>query len=152
MRATRRTLLKGMTMLPLAGAPISPALAAMAPARFVVDARLPGGRALASFARNRGHDLAEPRGEIVALFLADKAGWLADPAPLIGLTGYAELVLMRDLARTSGRPMRYAARWGGADAPLISRLDAPGLAFMTALHEAAAKPRGPRTGSFLWLA
>lgn len=155
MRATRRHLLKGFALLPGLAAPLAPALAAAIDdrTRFIVDTRLPGGKALAKLANAGGHQIAEPRGEIIAEFLGEKAGWLDGPAAMIGLTGYSEMVLMRDLARTGGRPMRYAARWGSRGAaPLINRkLDDPMTRLIASLQQAA--PAQPRTqaSSFLWI-
>lgn len=156
MKSTRRHMLKGLALLPGLAVPLTPTRAgtSLQPrVRFVVDRRLPGGKALAGLATAGGHDLAEPRGEIVAEFLGDKSRWLDGTAPLIGLTGYSEMVLMRDLARSAGLPMRYATRWGNADtAPLICRkLDEPTARLIASLQKApAGQSRGGAT-SFLWL-
>lgn len=154
MKPTRRTLLKGLAALPLAALPAAPLLAAGGvPARFVTDGRLLGGRALAAFARGQGRDVTDPRGEIVALFMGRKTGWLASGgAPIIGLTSYSDMVLMRDMARMAGRPMRYAAAWSRMAPPLFDRLDgAVARQLVTLLRTAApARARG-RASAFLWL-
>lgn len=154
MTPTRRSLLKGLAILPVAGVPLAGVVATAGrehAIRFVIDRRLPDGPALADFARRRGHALADPQGEIVALFLGAKAGWLKEQGMLIGLTGYSEMVLMRDLLRSVGRSMRYAAAFNDGNAPLADRLEGRAAALVTALH--AAPPSGPprRSGSFLWL-
>lgn len=107
MTPNRRTLIKGFAALPLAG--LVNGAAAAGGMRFVVDMRMPSAPALEARARSRGYELVDPRGEIVALFLGQGAGWLASGTPLIGLTGYSDMHLMRDIARSAGRSLRQVA-------------------------------------------
>lgn len=153
MRSDRRTVIKGFGLLPLATMPVAGALhAAGAQAgalRFVADERLPGARALAAAARRAGHEVGDPQGEIVAHVLRQGPDWLARRGPIIGLTSYTDMMLMRDLARGAGRPMRYASATQRKARPLIDRLDGGEAAFLAAI--ARAPSRAGQAGAFLWL-
>lgn len=153
MRADRRTLIKGLGLLPLAAMPAAVEVHARgAPAdaiRFIADTRLPAARALAAAARRAGHEVGDPQGEIVAHVLGQGADWLAAPGPIIGLTSYTDMMLMRDLARGAGRPMRYAGATRRKAQPLIDRLDGAEAGFLTAIARAPS-PIG-QAGAFLWL-
>jgi hypothetical protein len=153
MRSDRRTLLKGLAVLPLAGVPMAGFLtskvARARTIRFIADTRLPGAAALAATALRQGHAVADPRGEIVAHALAQGPDWLRADGPIIGLTSYTDMMLMRDLARAGGRPMRYAALATGNALPLVDRLEGPEAAFVAALRDAPV--RTGRASAFLWL-
>ncbi|MBN8818493.1 MAG: hypothetical protein J0I80_07220 [Sphingomonas sp.] len=153
MTPDRRTLIKGLGLLPLATMPVAGGLKARgAPAgalRFVADERLPGARALAVAARRAGHEVGDPQGEIVAHVLRQGPDWLTARGPIIGLTSYTDMMLMRDLARGAGRPMRYASAAQGKARPLIDRLDGCEAAFLAAI--ARAPSRAGQAGAFLWL-
>lgn len=106
MSISRRTVLGGMIATPLAAAVSAPAWAApllRAPLRIIADRRLAGGQALAAFAAQHGLPIADPEGEMIHLFLGACASWLSDGVPLIGVTGYADFVLISGLAREAGK-------------------------------------------------
>ncbi|MCW3834441.1 hypothetical protein ACFQ1E_04800 [Sphingomonas canadensis] len=153
MSADRRTLLKALSALPLAGlagAGVPGAASAQDAIRIVADRRLPGVAALASAARRGGHAVSDPGGEIVAHVLAQGAGWLRSGGPVMGLTSYTDMMLMRDLAREAGRPMRFAAAWnGGGAAPLADR-GAEAQAALIAMVRRRPPPAGTAS-VFLWL-
>lgn len=147
----RRDVLKGSAALAAAG------LAGMAPAsarpggplRFIIDARLPEAARLAERARAGGHRLADPGGEIVSLLLARHADWLTGAGPIVGLTGYVDFALARDVLRSASRPIRHAlALDGTAAAPGTT----PAERALAALLGPSPRPAGARSTSFLWLA
>lgn len=107
MTPNRRTLIKGFAALPLAG--LVNGAAHAGGMRFVVDMRMPSARTLVVHAHDQGYELVDPRGEIVALFLGRGAGWFASGTPLVGLTAYSDMHLMRDIARSAGRSLRHVA-------------------------------------------
>ena len=152
MRMDRRRLLTGLAMLPVIGAPaaglLGPGAANGNDLRLVADARLPGGRALAAVVREQGFPFIDPRGEIIAHFLGEGADWLRGPGPIIGLTSYTDMMLMRDVARQAGRPLRYAAARGRAQ-PLVDRLDPAQSSFVASLRDAPVSRRQAR--AFIWL-
>jgi hypothetical protein len=153
MTPDRRTVIKGFGLLPLAAMPTAVAVhargASAGAIRFIADTRLPAARALAVAARRAGHDVGDPQGEIVAHVLAQGPDWLAARGPIIGLTSYTDMMLMRDLARGAGRPMRYASATQRKARPLIDRLDGAEAAFVAAI--AHAPSRAGQAGAFLWL-
>jgi hypothetical protein len=59
-------------------------------------------------ARAGGHTLADPQGEVVALLLAPHGRWLSANGMIVGLTGYSDFVLARDVLRGTSRPVRHA--------------------------------------------
>lgn len=146
----RREILKGSLGLSLAGLGPVPALAlqpGMAP-RFVIDPRLPEAAALRRLAAAGGHPQADPAGEIVALLLADPR-WLAPATTLVGLTGYVDAMLARDLLRSHGRALRELRELGpGARIGTNAPQQGPGGAL---LGPAASGPRRGPT-AFLWIA
>lgn len=153
MSTDRRTLLKSLSLLPLAGIPAAGIVwgdvARADTIRFVADNRLAGGRILARVAARQGQDVADPAGEIVAYFLGQGAPWLAAGGSIVGITSYTDMMLMRDLARGAQRRMDYAAALDGKSPPLVERLDGPQAGFVAALRTPSARP--DRASAFLWL-
>ena len=139
MRVDRRRLLAGLAALPVIGAPaaalVRPGMADSGALRLVADTRLPGADALAAAARAQGLPFVDPRGEIIAHFLGEGAGWLRASGPIVGLTSYTDMMLMRDVARQAGRPLRYAAASGQAQ-PLVDRLEPAQARFVAGLRDA----------------
>jgi hypothetical protein len=64
-------------------------------------------------ARAGGHTLADPQGEVVALLLAPHGRWLSANGMIVGLTGYSDFVLARDVLRGTSRPVRHAVSLNG---------------------------------------
>ena len=152
MRVDRSRLLAGLAALPVIGAPaaalLRPDVADASALRLVADTRLPGAQALATAAREQGLPFVDPRGEIVAHFLGEGAGWLRAPGPIIGLTSYTDMMLMRDVAGQAGRSLRYAAARGQAQ-PLVDRLEPAQAKFVASLRDAPVSRRQAR--AFIWL-
>jgi hypothetical protein len=148
----RRRLLTGLAMLPVIGVPAAglsrPDMADGSDLRLVADTRLPGARALAAAAREQGLPFIDPRGEIVAHFLGEGADWLRASGPIVGLTSYTDMMLMRDVAREAGRSLRYAAARGQAR-PLVDRLEPGQSKFVASLRDAPVS-RG-QARAFIWL-
>ncbi len=153
MSPDRRTLLKALSLLPMAGVPIiglfRSEIARADTIRFIADARLPGGRTLAATARHQGHDVADPNGEIVAHFLGQGASWLKAGGSIVGVTSYTDMMLMGDLARGAQRPMRYAAALDDKMSPLVDRLHSAEASFVIALRTPPVRPG--RASAFLWV-
>lgn len=152
MQVDRRNLLAGLAMLPLIGIPAAGLLKASTAdatgVRLVADLRFPGGQALALAAREQGLPLIDPAGEIIALFLGEGASWLRTPGPIIGLTSYTDMMLMRDVARQAGRSMHVAVA-DGQSVPLRHRLTPSQERLLTSLRDAPVARRQART--FIWL-
>ena len=102
---SRRRLLQGMAAAPMIGAIAGTAQAGAARPlfRIVADRRLASGRALAGLAARHALPLVDPEGELIHLFRGRCAAWLEEDVPLVGITGYADFILMADLARERGR-------------------------------------------------
>lgn len=152
MRIDRRRLLTGLAMLPAIGVPaaglLRPDTAEASELRLVADTRLPGAQALAKAAREQGLSFVDPRGEIIAHFLDEGADWLRASGPIIGLTSYTDMMLMRDVAREAGRLLRFAAASGQAQ-PLVDRLEPAQSRFVTSLRDAPVARAQAR--AFIWL-
>lgn len=152
MRIDRRRLLQGLAVLPVLGAPaaalLQPRLRDGAAPRFIADARMPGARALAATARGQGLAFADPQGEIVTYFLGEGAAWLRTPGPIVGLTSYTDMMLMRDLARQAGRLLHHAAIDDRAGTP-GDGLGPAQARLVATLRDAPAARGQPR--AFVWL-
>lgn len=152
MQVDRRNLLAGLAMLPVIGIPAAGLLKAGAAdasgLRLVADLHFPGGQALALAARKQGLPLIDPAGEIIALFLGEGAGWLRASGPIIGLTSYTDMMLMRDVAREAGRSMHFAAA-DGQSVPLRARLTPSQERLLASLRDAPVARRQAR--AFIWL-
>lgn len=155
--ASRRTVLKGVAAASaLAGSaalPAKPLSGAPGSVRFIIDARLPEAEPLAARAALRGHRVADPGGEMIALLLGDGARLLAAGGHLIGLTGYADFALAQDLLRSMGRPVRHALAIDGAGTrSIIAGATAQERRALAALLGPAAPDHKHRATSFAWLA
>lgn len=160
--ADRRTFLKtasavgGTALLPAAAAASAHAAPGSRPA-FIVDARLPRAGELGQRAAALGHRVLDPQGEMIALLLQHEAALIGPGRHLIGLTGYADFALARDLLRLSGHPIRHAAALGGPDGQRIvirgSARDRAVLDALFAEHPSSFAPgRVAQATSFVWLA
>lgn len=150
---TRRDLLKSGALLPLAGLLATPhgGWAAETRPRFLVDGRLPEAQHLRRHAELAAHHYADPEGEVIA-FLSSHPDWIADAAPVIGLTGYVDHALARDVFWTAGRRLRHVWQLGpftGLEPALASDRRRSLLATLLGSPSAQARP-GPT--SFLWIA
>lgn len=153
MNTDRRSLLKVLSVLPLAGLPMAglfrSEIASAGVMRFVADERFPDGKRLAAAASREGRDVTDPRGEIVAHFLGKNANWLEGQQSIVGITSYTDMMLMGDLARSRGRRMTYAAALHGGAPALVNQLDETHAQFVTTLRSPTVKP-GQAT-AFLWM-
>ncbi|WP_194917457.1 hypothetical protein [Novosphingobium sp. NBM11] len=153
----RRDILKGGVTLGavgLAGLPgLASALDLSGDPRFIVDGRLPEAPRLIARARAGGHTLADPQGEVVALLLAPHGRWLSANGMIVGLTGYSDFVLARDVLRGTSRPVRHAVSLNGM-AQMETTLDGGNRTTRTldALLGPAPWRENTRATSFLWLA
>jgi len=144
--ASRREVLGAATML-LGMAVSSPALAFHSgqSASFILDARLPEAAALSARARQAGHRMADPQGEILRLLLGPQGRLLIGADTIIGLSTYTDFMLAGDVLRAAGRRPR-----GALALPLV-----PGKAcepLLTLLHEACRRRVPSLATSYLWLA
>lgn len=153
MKTDRRSLLKVLSVLPLAGLPMAglfrSEIASAGVLRFVADERFPDGKRLAVAAIREGRDVTDPRGEIVAHFLGKNANWLESKQSIVGITSYTDMMLMRDLARSRGRKMTYAAALHGEAPALLNQLDVAHARFVTALRSPTVVPG--QASAFLWM-
>lgn len=150
---TRRDLLKSGALLPIAGLLAAPrdGWAAETRPRFLVDGRLPEAEHLRRHAKLSAHQCVDPKGEIIA-FLTSHPNWIADTAPVIGLTGYVDHALARDVFRTAGRRLRHVWQLGPSPGPEPAQTsDRRRSLLATLLGSPTAHARlGPT--SFLWIA
>lgn len=151
----RRDILKGTAALgigALAGMPRT-SFAAGGGTCFIVDAGLPEAGALAVLANDGGHRIIDPRGEMIALLIGDAADLATTHNRFVGLSGYADFALARDMLRSNGRPIHHAIALDG-----ISRKVVIGAGDDRALSLAdsllGSNSSRPRKGvtSFLWIA
>jgi hypothetical protein len=153
MKADRRSLLKLLSIVPLAAVPLAGLFRAEVASadvlRFVADDRFPEGKSLAAVAQREGYAVANPGGEIVSLFLGQGASWLADDGAIVGITSYTDMMLMRDLARNAGRRMRYASALAGGAPALVDRLDGGEASFVASLRSPTMQPG--KASAFLWM-
>ena len=154
---SRRDVLKAGMVLSLAGlaAPGTTSVAGASP-RFLIDSRLPEAAQLRRQAAAGGHPHADPYGEIVAL-LMNQPQWLARDTVLVGLTGYVDHMLARDVLRSAGRRVRQVWQLGpsGVPAPAPAANAAIGAATdraIAALLGTSCLPTRPGATGFLWIA
>ncbi len=143
----RRSLIKAMASAPLAGwtAPIW-ARPAFQKSALVFDASNPLACAVAKRAEAMGFSVRPTDGEIVALLLADRT---AQSSALWGVTGYAEMMLARDILRSHGRTISFTRQLGAkacakAD---VAQCNLPSMA--RALLHPVSDAASPTT-AFLW--
>ena len=116
---TRRFLLKtffgtaaasagGLSALAASADPLLEKALNKSEAKVVYDARFTEAREMAEQAKEVGFSSVDPKGETVRLFYGEKKHWLSSDTPIVGVTGYADFILMSDLARENGRKMAYA--------------------------------------------
>lgn len=158
--ADRRTFLKtasaagGTVLLPAAAAASACAVPGSRPA-LIVDARLPCADELGMRAAALGHRVLDPQGEMIALLLRHEAALIGPGRHLIGLTGYADFALARDLLRLRGHPIRHAVSLGGPGGQrAVIRGSARDGAVLEALFSGtpSALGRDARATGFIWLA
>jgi hypothetical protein len=154
--AQRRDILKAASVLGgilLIGPIASARIAGGSGFRFIVDARLPLGPRLASHAGLNRYRIVDPGGEMIHLLLDNAGTLLAQGGHIIGMTGYADFALARDLLRASGRPIRHAFVLSGAG--ILSteiRGNAREAKVLAELVQPAPPANRRQVTSFLWLA
>lgn len=150
---TRRDLLKGGAVLSLSALVATPenGWAAETRPRFVIDSRLPEASHLKRHAELSGHPCADPEGEVIAL-LAGRPGWAGGSSLVIGLTGYVDYVLARDLFRSEGRRMRQVWQLGPSGKDLSDLGNGRTGGPLASLLGSPAAPTRRGATSFLWVA
>ncbi len=153
----RRSLLAAAVAAPvLVGLGLDPAQAGPAgaaparPALTLYDARLPVAERAAFHLHNRGVPARPTGGEIAALLLRERL--FAGDGPVLGLTGHAEYLLARDIARLAGRQVTPLMRLG-PDARWLGDARHDGWRpLLVDLAERSAPQGLPGGTAFAWLA
>lgn len=149
----RRDLLKGGILLSLAGLSTVPGTiwAAEPRLRFLIDRRLPEARHLRRQADLGTYPHADPQGEIIAL-LNGNPDWIGPGSLVIGLTGYVDYALARDVFRTAGRRMRQVWQLGPSSSCDLAPAADTSPGFLATLLGTPSMPARPGPTSFLWVA
>lgn len=152
----RRHLLKTAALLPAAGIATSggmlPGLAAEH-TRYIVDHRRPQAALLAAQARAANAAMFDPSGEIIALLIDPARRWLQSTGRTIGLTGYVDFALARDVLHHARNPVTHAlALSGGRMTMVLGTPDTTAGDMLAGWAERINIVDTLRSTSFLWLA
>lgn len=146
----RRTVLAGAITAPLVLGLHSEVLAAAMPrlpALTLYDARLRPADRAARLIAMRGGLARQTGGEIVRQL---RAGALAQPGAVLGITGHAEMLLAADIARLAGRRLRPLKQTGPRQQWLGEEADQPWRPLLADLLPDDAQARAQAT-AFAWV-